>query len=98
MRALLVLGHGAWSLTHSPFHVSSLGATQSHDTLLGQHVQTERVDALLIDDDKVLLLAHDVAIFVELRVAHELLEFDNFANLGIGEAPFGLDELLPLLG
>ena len=82
---------------NSPLHVPPLCPTKRHDPLLGEHVERKRVDPLLVDDDKVLLLADDVAVLVELRVAHELLEFDDLADLGVGELALRLDELLALL-
>ena len=81
-------------------HVAALGAAEGHDALLGEHVEREGVDTLLVDDDeRVRLLAVlEVAVLVELGVAHGLLERDDLAHLGVGELALGLDELLALLG
>ncbi len=40
-----------------PLHVASLGATKRGDALLRKHVERERVNPLLIDDDKAPLVA-----------------------------------------
>lgn len=82
----------------APLHVPPLGATQRHDPLLGQHVQRKRIDPLLIDDDKVFRFPNRVALRVELLVADELLQLDDFAHFGVGELAFGFDELFALLG
>lgn len=83
-----------------PLHVATLGAPEGHDALLGEHVEREGVDALLVDEDKGLGLAvaDDVAVRVELGVADELLELDDLADFGVGELALRLDELLALLG
>ena len=82
-------------------HVPSLGATQRKDAVLGEHVQRERVDTLLVEDDKVLWLA-GFPVCRRRRVgrciAYSLLELDNLLESRIDESAFRLDELLALLG
>lgn len=82
----------------APLHVPPLRTPERHNPLLRKHVQREGIDTLLVDDDKVLDLAHGVALGVELLIADETLEFDDLAHFGVGEAALGLDELLALFG
>mmetsp|Transcript_23433 Transcript_23433/g.34373 ORF Transcript_23433/g.34373 Transcript_23433/m.34373 type:complete len:299 (+) Transcript_23433:485-1381(+) len=67
--------------------VALLAATQTHDTLLCEHVERQGVDTLLIDDNKRLAVA----------VAHLAFELDNLLNLVIDEPAFTLDKLLALV-
>lgn len=53
-------------------HVAALGAAQAEDALPGQHVQTDRVDALGVDDDEGRLV---------LGRAHGALQLDDLAHL-----------------
>ena len=78
----------------APLHVPPLRAAEGEDAVLREDVQTERVDALLVDDDKVLLLL----VRAHRLVAYKVLELDNLPALRVGEAPFRLHELLALLG
>ena len=70
-----------------PFHVPSLGPAEAEDALLGEQVEGERVDALLVDHDERLPL-----------LAHRPLEVDDRAAPLVEPLALGLDELLPLLG
>ncbi len=36
-----------------PLHVSSLGTTQCQDAVLCKNIETERIDTLLVYDDKI---------------------------------------------
>lgn len=84
----------------APLHVPPLCSPQRHNPGLGEHVQTERIDSLLIDEDECLplLLRHRVTVLVQLRVAHELLQFDHLADFGVGKLALRFDQLLSLLG
>lgn len=70
-------------------HVAALGAAQGEDAVLGQDVEGERVDALLVDDDEGLL---------GVAAADLVLELDDALQLGVDEAALALDQLLALLG
>jgi len=70
-----------------PLHVPSLGPAEAEDALLGEHVEGEGVDALLVDHDERLPL-----------LAHRPLEVDDRAAPLVEPLALGLDELLPLLG
>lgn len=71
-----------------PLHVAPLRAPQRQDAVLGEHVERQRVDALLVDDDKVLL---------GILAADLLLQLDDLLELGIYESPLALNQLLALL-
>ena len=71
-----------------PLHVPALGAPQRQDAVLHQHVQAQRVDALLVDDDKALF---------RVAAAHLLLELDDLAQFGVDELSLALDQLLALV-
>lgn len=89
------------SKVNSPLHISPLSPPQCHDPLLRQHIQTQRINSLLINNDKrlpVLLSSNHISNIVELRIAHLLLEFDNFHHFRIGEFTFRLDQFLSLFG
>lgn len=58
---------GAAASQRQALHVAALGAAQRHDALLGQRVQRQRVDALLVDQHERLVRA----------VAHLLLQSDD---------------------
>ena len=64
-----------------PLHVTSLGTTQSQDTVLSEDIQTERVDPFLVDHNEVLLLFFRV----NSLIADEVLQLDDFSALGIRE-------------
>mmetsp|Transcript_9834 Transcript_9834/g.15159 ORF Transcript_9834/g.15159 Transcript_9834/m.15159 type:complete len:399 (-) Transcript_9834:412-1608(-) len=70
-----------------PLHVAPLGPPDGHDALLGEHVQRERVDALLVDHHEALP-----------RLAHRALELDHGLHLVVGELALGLHHALALLG
>mmetsp|Transcript_16185 Transcript_16185/g.48159 ORF Transcript_16185/g.48159 Transcript_16185/m.48159 type:complete len:534 (-) Transcript_16185:26-1627(-) len=70
-----------------PLHVALLGAPQRHDALLGQQVQRQRVDALLVDEHKRLVG----------RVAHLALEVDDPANALVGVLALRSHKLLALV-
>lgn len=70
-------------------HVAALGTAQSQDTVLSQHIQRKGIDALLVDNDKVLLA---------IIATNLLFEFNNLLELGINEATLTLDELISLVG
>ena len=76
----------------SPFHVPSFCSPESENTVLGKDVQAEGVDALLVKNDKVLLL------LFALRglVADKVLELYYLLDLLIYELPFCLDQLFAL--
>lgn len=70
-------------------HVAALGAAQGEDAVLGQDVEGQGVDALLVDDDEALL---------GVAAADLVLELDDLLQLGVDEAPLALHQLVPLLG
>lgn len=69
-------------------HVSSLGTTKSENAVLGQNIQRQRIDALLVDNDKVLLA---------ISSTEFLLQFDNLLQLGVDESALTLHELIALV-
>ena len=79
---------------NAPFHVPPLRPPQGEDPVLREDVEAEWVDALLVDDDEGLRFL----LGVDGLVADEVLELDNLPALRVGEAPFGLYQLLALLG
>jgi hypothetical protein len=72
-----------------PLHVPSLRTSQRQNTVLGQHIQTQRVNSLLVDDDKSL---------GRIVTAHLLFQLHNLPQLLVYESPLALDELFALLG
>ena len=79
-------------MLNSPLHVSSLGTTQSKDTVLHQDVQTHRVDTLLVDQHETLWLLSGP----DGLIANGVLELDDLLQLGVDESSFRLDELFSL--
>ena len=77
----------------APFHVTSLGATQGKDAILGEDIQAERVDAFLVDDNEVFLLL----VAADSLVTDKVFELHDLFALRVSEPTLGLDELLPLL-
>ncbi len=77
-----------------PLHVTAFSAPKREDPALSEHIETQRIDAFLVDDDEVFALF----LAVDGLVADQLLEFDDLFYFGIGEPAFGLDELFALLG
>jgi len=72
----------------SPLHVPPLCPPQRNDIVLLQDIQAQRVDALLIDDNKALFAVSDDL----------LLELDDLGDLGVDVLAFGSDELFALFG
>ncbi|EPE05131.1 hypothetical protein F503_03736 [Ophiostoma piceae UAMH 11346] len=70
-------------------HVAALRAAQGQDAVLGEHVEGQGVDALLVDNDKAL---------GGVGAADLLLEVDDLLELRVDEAALGLDELVALVG
>ena len=64
------------------------------DTVFGENIKGKRINALLVDNDKVLLLL--VAAYG--LVTDKVLELDDLPALGVRESAFRLDEFFPLLG
>mmetsp|Transcript_54093 Transcript_54093/g.161935 ORF Transcript_54093/g.161935 Transcript_54093/m.161935 type:complete len:234 (+) Transcript_54093:1021-1722(+) len=78
---------GSTARAGQPLHVAPLGATEAKDTLLGENVQREGIDPLLVDHDKTLSL-----------LAHRSLEIHHLPAPFVEPLPLTLHELLPLLG
>jgi len=76
-----------------PFHVTTLGSTESENPVLRKDIQTHGVDTLLIDDDKVL----ELFLGIDSLVANEVLQSNDFGKFGIDEFSLRLDKFLPLL-
>ena len=76
----------------SPLHVTPLGSPEGEDTVLREDVQTERVYALLVDDNEILFLL----LGVDGLVAHEVFQLNDLLALRIREPALGLDQLFPL--
>ena len=70
-------------------HVATLCAAQSKDAVLGENIQGQGVDALLVDNDEVLLAVGSTNL---------LLQVDNLLELGVNEPSLTLDKLVALLG
>ena len=77
---------------HIPLHISPFCSPQGKDTILGEDVQTKRIDTFLVDDHEVLRL------FVGTHglIAYQILELDDLFTLCIREASFGFNELFTL--
>lgn len=81
-----VLGNTSANQLHT-LHVSSLGAAEGKDAILGQDIQRQGIDTLLVNDDKALL-----------RVTADLsLQLDNLLQLLVHKLALRLDQLLSLL-
>lgn len=37
------------------FHISSLGSSESHDSVLGKHIEADRINSLLVNNDESLV-------------------------------------------
>ena len=72
---------------HPPLHVAPLGPAESHNALLGKHVQRKWVYSLLVDDHK-----PTVSPFT-----HFLLQLDDFAHAFIDKSPLSFHQLFPFL-
>ena len=70
-------------------HVAPLGPTERKDALLGEHVERDGVNSLLVYDDE------GASVFLR---AHLLLEFDDGLNLVVSKLALGGDHLFPILG
>merc|ERR1711939_419185 len=68
--------------------IALLTAPEANDALFGEHVERERVDALLVDDDKGLAVA----------VAHLSLKLDDLPHLVVDELALALHQLFALIG
>mmetsp|Transcript_10387 Transcript_10387/g.11276 ORF Transcript_10387/g.11276 Transcript_10387/m.11276 type:complete len:354 (+) Transcript_10387:228-1289(+) len=66
------------------FHISSLGSSQSHDVFLGEHIQRDWVNTLLVNDNEGFVIT-----FTNL-----FLQFNNLADLLISETSFSFDQLI----
>ena len=62
------------------FHVPTLCTPQCHDPFLGEHVETQRINSLLVDDHKVLVTS---------RWTDFLLECDDLLHTLLNELPLG---------
>jgi hypothetical protein len=69
------------------FSISALGSPDTANVVLSQDLKRRWVDSLLVDDDKVLVVA-----FAEL-----VLELDDLHDLVICELTLRLDEFLSLI-
>ena len=69
-------------------HIPPLRPPQSHDAVLREDIERKRVDALLVDDNEVLL---------RVAPAHLLLQVNDPLELLIHEATLALHELIALL-
>lgn len=69
-----VLSDASADQLHS-FHVSSLSTSQGENPVLGQDIEREWINTLLIDDDKALVRV----------AAHLLLELNNLLQLVVHE-------------
>ena len=67
-----------------PLHVTPLRATEGKDAVLGEDIETEGINAFLVDNNKVLFLL----VRVDGLVANEVLELDDLPALGVGEPTF----------
>lgn len=81
-----------------PLHVPPLCSPQSQDPVLGQHVQTHRVDTLLIDQYESPLLGtiRRLSICPESLITDLVLQSDNFSESVVDEFSLGFDELFSL--
>lgn len=77
---------------NSPFHVTTLGSPKCKNVIFREQIQTHRINAFLVDDDKVLFLLFRV----DGLIAYEVLEFDNLFDLGICKPSLGFYQFLPL--
>ena len=68
----------------APLHVPPLRATERDNAVLGEDIETERVNTLLIDDNEVLWLL----VRVNGLVAYKPLELDDLPTLLICESTF----------
>mmetsp|Transcript_12506 Transcript_12506/g.31646 ORF Transcript_12506/g.31646 Transcript_12506/m.31646 type:complete len:388 (+) Transcript_12506:2521-3684(+) len=74
---------------NQPLHVPLLRPTQSHDAVLHQQVERQRVDALLVDHHEAL---------VGVVAAHLVLQLDDLVHPLVRVHPLRRHHLLPLLG
>mmetsp|Transcript_1708 Transcript_1708/g.3815 ORF Transcript_1708/g.3815 Transcript_1708/m.3815 type:complete len:224 (+) Transcript_1708:813-1484(+) len=74
-------GHG------EALHVATFRAAEAENTLLGENIQRERVDSLLIDHDEAFTL-----------LTHRSFEIHNLPTPLVQPLSFALDQLLTLLG
>ena len=79
---------------YAPLHVTPFGATESEDAVLRKNVQAQRINALLIDDDEVLLLL----VASDGLITYQVLELNDLPAFCVREAPLRLHEFLALLG
>lgn len=70
------------------FHIPSFGSTKGKDTVLDEHVKTQRIDALLIYHHKA---------FFRIAAADFLLQLHNLTQFFIHEATFALNKLFTLI-
>lgn len=75
-----------------PFHVPPLRSSEGKDAVLGKDVETERVNTLLVDDNKVLLLL----LAVDCLVTDHVLELHDFGDFGIYELALRFHQLFSL--
>lgn len=69
-------------------HVATLRAAQGKNAVLGKDIQGQRVDTLLVDNDKVLLA---------IGSTNLLLQVNNLLKLGVDESSLALNKLVTLL-
>ena len=79
---------------YAPLHVTPFGATESEDAVLRKNVQAQRINALLIDDDEVLLLL----VASDGLITYQVLELNDLLALCISEPSLRLHQLFSLLG
>jgi hypothetical protein len=82
----------------SPLHVPPLCSPQSQDPVLGQHVQTHRVDTLLVDQHESPLLGpiRRLAVCPESLITDLVLQSDDLSKSVIDEFSLGFNELFSL--
>jgi hypothetical protein len=75
-----------------PLHIPSFRPSKGQNTVLGENIQTKRVDAFLIDDYEVFLLL----LSINGLITNKVLEFDDLLDLCIRKSTLGLDEFFAL--
>lgn len=69
-------------------HVSTLGSAESDDADLGEHLQTDRVNTLLVDNHEAGSVGHSISI------ADLVFQFNDLSTPLIGELPFALGHFI----
>lgn len=71
---------------HNSLHVSSFSSPQCQNSSVGKHLQANRVDSLLVDDDKALVVAF----------ADFVLELNDLLTSLVSEPAFALSHFVPV--